>query len=96
MSGESKVTTDHAIIKEWSEVRKGKPSVVKGTEKNEKGVGLLRINFPGYEEDNLEDISWKEFFNTFDSKNLAMVYQENTKDGELSRFHKFIDKNEGK
>lgn len=91
MAHESKVTADHDTIKKWAEEREGKPAIVKGTENNNGGAGLLRINFPGYAEDNLEDISWEEFFETLDNKKLAMVYQEKTKDGKTSRFNKFVD-----
>lgn len=91
MAHESKVTTDHDTIIKWTEEREGKPAIVKGTEENDGGAGLLRIDFPGYAEENLEDISWDKFFETFDNRNLAMVYQEKTKDGKTSRFNKFIE-----
>lgn len=87
---ESKTTTDHEQIKKWVEARGGKPAIVKGTEDNEDGSGLLRINFPGYAEDNLKNISWEEFFETFDERNLSFLYQEETKDGGESRFFKLI------
>ena len=90
---ESKTTTDHKENKKWAEARDGRPAVVKGTENNDDSSGLLRINFPGYAEDNLENISWDRFFETFEDKNLAFLYQEETKDGGESRFFKLIDRN---
>ena len=57
---ESKTTTDHNEIKKWVEDRKGKPARVKGTEDNQNDTRLLKINFPGYEEESLENISWDE------------------------------------
>ncbi|WP_026464266.1 hypothetical protein [Adhaeribacter aquaticus] len=90
MAGQSKTSTDHNTIKKWAEEHDGKPARVKGTG-NEEG-GLLRINFPGYAEDNLEEISWEEFFKTFEDRNLAMLYQEETKDGKESRFSKFVNR----
>jgi len=87
---ESKTTTNHSEIQKWAEEREGKPSIVKNTGKN--GGGLLRINFPGYAEDNLEDISWDEFFKIFDENELEFLYQENTRDGSTSRFNKFKNK----
>jgi len=86
----SKTTINHDEIRKWAEEREGKPSIVKSTGKN--GGGLLRINFPGYAEDNLEEISWDEFFEIFDENNLDFLYQENTKDGSTSRFFKFVNK----
>lgn len=91
-SHDSKTTTDHKKIQKWVEDRDGKPSVVKSTADSSKGGGLLRINFPGYAEDNLEDISWDEFFEIFDDNDLEFLYQEKTKDGKESRFCKFVNK----
>lgn len=87
---ESKVTTNHDEIREWAEQRGGKPAIVKGTENKEGEGGLLRINFPGYKEDSLKNISWDEFFEIFDSRNLQFLYQEETKGGKESRFFKLI------
>lgn len=88
----SKTTTDHKKIRKWIEDRGGKPCIVKGTEgKNDEG-GLLRIDFPGYSGDNLEEISWDKFFQIFDSRNLQFLYQEETSGGGESRFFKFIAK----
>lgn len=87
---ESHTTTDHKKIQKWAEDREGKPSVVESTYKD--GSGLLRINFPGYAEDNLKEISWEEFFKIFDENNLQFLYQEETKDGSESRFFKLVNK----
>ncbi|RNI25958.1 hypothetical protein [Rufibacter latericius] len=83
MSESAKTTTDHDTIRKWAEARKGKPASVKGTGKGEE-AGLLRINFPGYAEDNLEDISWEEFFEKFEEKKLAFLYQDE-KDSHFSK-----------
>jgi hypothetical protein len=86
----SKTTTDHEEIKQYVEERDGKPARVRGTDGKD-GSGLLRIDFPtGAGEDKLEPISWEEFFKTFDDNKLAMIYQEETKDGKESRFVKFV------
>ena len=87
---DSHTTTDHKKIQKWVEDREGKPAVVESTYKN--GSGLLRINFPGYAEDNLKEISWEEFFKIFDESNLQFLYQEEVKDGGESRFFKFVNK----
>ncbi len=91
---ESKTTTDRNTIKKWVEERDGKPALVKGTGDTGKGDGLLRINFPGGEEENLENIEWDKFFTIFEENNLKFLYQEETKDGGESRFFKFVNKNE--
>ena len=89
-TSDSKTTKDHKKIQQWAEARDGKPAVVKSTADNGKGGGLLRINFPGYAEDNLKNISWDEFFEIFVNNDLQFLYQEKTKDGGESRFFKFI------
>ena len=88
--GQSKITSDHDTIKEWVEARGGVPVSVKGTSKSGE-TGLLRIQFPGFgKEEPFNKISWDEFFEKFDEKNLAFLYQDETRDGKQSRFFKFI------
>lgn len=90
-SHEAKITTDHEEIRRWVEERGGHPAIVKGTEKG--GSALLRIDYPGFSgDDRLEEITWDEFFEIFDENNLAFLYQEQTEDGGLSRFSKFVDR----
>jgi hypothetical protein len=87
----SHTTTDHDEIRNWVEERGGKPSTVKSTSDN--GVGLLRIDFPGYSgEESLEHISWDDFFTKFDESNLAFLYQDETASGKQSRFNKFVSR----
>lgn len=83
----SKITTDHEEIQKWAEGRQGKPAVVKDTAGAD---GILRVNFPGFSEKSLDEISWEKFFKIFDDKKLAFLCQEKTKEGELSRFFKFV------
>ncbi|KAA3439859.1 hypothetical protein [Rufibacter hautae] len=87
MAESAKTTTDHNTIKKWAEARDGKPASVKGTGDGDE-AGLLRINFPGYAEDNLEDITWEEFFEKFEEKKLAFLYQ----DEKDSRFSKLVSR----
>jgi len=89
-SSESQVTTDHDEIRRWVEERGGHPARVKDTE-SKNSPGLLRIDYPGYSGgDSLEKITWDEFFTGFDENGLAFLYQEETKDGKVSRFSKLI------
>lgn len=87
MSG-SDTTTDHNAIKKWAEERDGHPATVRATEEDGH-AGILRIDF-GPPEDRLEAIDWDEFFRKFDESGLAFLHQDRTKDGKLSRFHKFV------
>src|SRR4051794_15743910 len=84
----SETTTDHNAIKKWAEERDGHPATVRATEEDGH-AGILRIDF-GPREDRLEAIDWDEFFRKFDESDLAFLHQDRTKDGKLSRFHKFV------
>lgn len=96
MAAESKQTTDHDEIRNWVQERGGKPARVKNTGKGD-GGGLLRIDYPGFSgEDSLEEITWAEFFETFEENNLAFLYQDETKAGKESRFSKLIDRDSTK
>ena len=85
---ESATTTDHNKIRKWAEERDGRPATVKSTEENGH-AGILRIDF-GPKEKSLDEIEWDEFFRKFDESELAFLYQDRTKDGKVSRFHKFV------
>ena len=92
---QSKRTTDHEQIRKWVEARNGKPARVQGTGDTD-DAGVLRIDFPekesAEEDDELEESSCDEFFEKFDEKRLAFVYQDRTATGEPSRFNKFVSR----
>ena len=84
----SQTTIDRDEIRRWTEARGGRPARVEGTGEG----GVLRIRFGDGEDDALEDIDWDEFFEVFEESQLAMVYQEETKDGDESRFNKLVSR----
>lgn len=53
--------------------------------------GVLRIDF-GESDEELEEVSWDEFFKIFGQNKLAFLYQDKTKDGKTSRFSKFVER----
>lgn len=82
----AKRTTDHQVIRRWVEQHGGHPATVKRTRKAG-DAGLIRIDFPGFSgEGSLEPISWDEWFERFDSQNLAFLYQE----GKNTNFNKLV------
>ncbi len=90
---ESNTTIDHDTIKKWVESRNGVPASVKGTEQSGEHAGLLRIHFPDYSTDeDLQKISWEEFFKKFDESGVAFLHQDETKEGKQSRFFKFVSR----
>jgi hypothetical protein len=89
---ESKITTDHDEIRTWAEERGGRPAVVRSTH-GKGGTGILRLEFPNApnsDDNQLEEISWEEFFKKFDDAGLALLHQEKTADGKKSNFNKLI------
>ncbi len=89
----SKTTTDHDEIRRWVEEHDGKPASVRGTEQGGDDAGILRIDFPGGAgEDQLEHISWDDWFEKFEDSSLAFLYQEQKASGEDSTFFKLVSR----
>jgi hypothetical protein len=90
--GRSLATTDHDVIRQWAEARDAKPATVPGTEHGDH-LGVLRFDFPGYGGDDLKEVGWDEWFDTFDQRKLNFLYQEERKDGEQSNFFRLENPN---
>jgi hypothetical protein len=84
----SSTTTDHDEIRKWAEARGGRPARVSDT--GDAG-GILRIDFQDPDE-GLEEIDWETFFDVFEDRGLAFLYQDETAGGETSRFNKFVSR----
>ena len=82
--GRSLVTTHHDVIREWAESRGGVPATVEGTEHGDH-LGVLRFDF-GDKDERLREVSWDEWFATFDARRLNFIYQEERSDGAQSNF----------
>ena len=88
----SQQTTDHDEIRRWAEARDGSPARVRGTGDDD-DPGILRIDFPGGAgEDELEHISWDEWFEKFDQQGLAAIIQDEKTSGESSTFIKLVNR----
>ena len=74
----AEVTTEHDTIRKWAEAHGGKPAAVDRTHQGG-DVGIVRIIFPKAqqsEHENLVEISWDEFFEEFEKRQLALLYDE--------------------
>jgi hypothetical protein len=89
--GRSLATTHHEVIRQWAEERDGRPATVPGTE-HEGRLGVLRIDF-GKETEGLQEVSWDEWFETFDERGLNFIYQETRTDGDQSNFFRLENPN---
>jgi hypothetical protein len=83
--GRSLWTRDHETIKRWAEERGGKPATVPGTRHGNR-AGVLRFDFPGYGGRDLEEISWDEWFQTFDGRGLRFITENTHIDAKESNF----------
>lgn len=85
-AGQSLTTTDHDVIMQWAQARNAVPATIAGTER-ENRVGMLRFDFPGGASGgNLRQISWNDWFRTFDERRLNFIYQEQLSSGNQSNF----------
>ncbi|WP_455768982.1 hypothetical protein [Micromonospora chersina] len=84
--GRSLVTTNHEVIQRWARARNAKPATIAGTERGDR-PGVLTFNIPGYRESSrIREVSWDDWFRTFDSRGLNLIYQEQMRDGRQSNF----------
>ena len=82
--------TNHQEIRDWAEARGGRPACVKGTGGKD-DPGMIRLEFPkapNANDDNLQPISWDDWFQAFDDNKLALLYQ----DEQNSRFNKLVNR----
>lgn len=85
---EQKHTIDHKAIQTFAEEHKLKPARVKGTDEEGGIIRLMQPSSKQSESENLEEISWNEWFKAFENNELALIYQ-----GGDSSFNKLIDRN---
>jgi hypothetical protein len=84
---------EHDEIRRWAEERSATPSRVKDTARGSDDVGIIRLDFPGYSgEGSLEQITWEEWFEEFDKRNLALIVQGQTAGGQASNFNKLVSR----
>ena len=92
MASESTPTTAHDEIRRWVEAHDGQLASGRRTEASG-SAGVLRIDFPGGAgEDELEHISWDDWFAKFDQEKLAFLYQQQKADGGDSTFFKLVSR----
>lgn len=88
--GSAARTIDHATIQAWVEERGGRPAHVIRTGSGD-DPGVLRIDFPGYTgEGTLKAMDWDDWFDAFETNQLAFLHQDTTADGRVSRFSKLV------
>lgn len=74
-SDEYRTTTDRTLIRSMMEDHGAYPAHRAGSE-GSGDHGLLRIGYKDRDESELTKLSWDEFFEEFDRKNLEFVYAD--------------------
>src|SRR3954451_1829842 len=87
--GQTLVTRDHDVIRAWAEARGAVPATVRGRTSRQR-PRVLRLDFPGYGGEALQEGSWDDWFATFDERDLDAVYQEHTSDGRPSNVFRLV------
>lgn len=88
-------TTDHNEIRAWVGKHNGKPQI-DDFSSGESGQKMLRIDFPGENDDTYlgdsdkpHNTSWEDFFTEFDSQGLSFMYSEQVNKEDPSMSYRF-------
>jgi hypothetical protein len=76
----AETTTDHQAIRQWADSKGGKPAAVQRTHQGG-DIGIVRLMFPQAQQsghESLVEISWDEFFEEFEKRELALVYDQDS------------------
>lgn len=87
-AGQPLATRSRAVIRQWAEQRKATPATAPG------GPGsaderVLRFDFADAESGRLQPVSWDEFFQIFDERELVFFYQQHMSAGDISDYCHF-------
>lgn len=91
---DTRTTTEHQQIRAWAEEHDAVPATVRQTADG--GLGVLTLDMVGYGagEEDLEHVSWDDWFAAFEDNGLAFVYQETKASGEDSTFFRLVDRDD--
>lgn len=87
-------TRDHAVILRWAASRRAEPATGEATKTGPATVNVkdggagIRFNFPG--RGLFRPITWDEWFENFDSHQLAFVFDNDSADGPPSNRYRLV------
>ena len=76
MTFDVRCTTDHTAIRQWVEDRQGTPAQIPGTEWARAGDRLRAEFTSGRSGQDLEPLSWREWFAIFDEHALTFCFPD--------------------
>ena len=83
--GQTLATRVRAVIEQWAEERGARPATVPGSE-HEGRPGVLRMIFADGGNRRLQEITWDDWFASFEQRELVFLYQQQKRDGATSNF----------
>jgi hypothetical protein len=84
-NGQTLATRDPAVIRQWADERKAHPATV--ARKDGERPRTLRLDFESNgRSDRLQPVSWDDWMQTFEQRDLVFLYQEKRRDGRQSNF----------
>jgi hypothetical protein len=63
------------VIREWADQRSALPATIPGADADDRPTEL-RFDFEGGADDDLRPISWDDWFEAFDGRDLVFIYLE--------------------
>lgn len=91
MAGETKTTTNHEEIQQWAQSRGGRPARIHNSFGAPADGSVLQIDFLHEKyNDDVEEITWEDFFAMFDREHMVLVYQTETEGGKPSCFGRIV------
>lgn len=79
--------TDYSEIRRFIEERGGEPAIVRGVAEDEEArTDMLEVAFKDSPQDELERVSWVEFFDRLERGDLVLVYYDGAEDQKPPEF----------
>ncbi|MFC6906640.1 hypothetical protein ACFQGH_15700 [Halalkalicoccus tibetensis] len=85
---ETRMTTDHGTIRNW--IESNDLAVARTAETARNRSGGLTVVTEGRTDDSIKEVSWDEFFETFEDEGLAFVYRTETMGPEEQLYYEFV------
>lgn len=89
---ETRRTTDHGTIRNWLE--SNDLAVARTAETDRSRSGGLTVVTEGRTDDSIKEVTWDEFFETFEDEGLAFVYRTETMGPEKQLYYEFVPRDD--
>jgi len=63
------------VIRQWADQRSALPATIPGADADDRPT-VLRFDFEGGGDEDLRPISWDDWFEVFDGRDLVFIYME--------------------